>query len=147
MRTVADDAALDEFDDLGRLRMQPVHEGFAGKDAGLLRFVIDGIGVKGRKRDRLFDEHVFAGADCLDRPFGMAGVRRGDIDRVDLAVRQQRLIAIDDAGAREVLGKARLVGIAGGDGHELAGARMGDAVREGAGDGARADDAPADRLI
>jgi hypothetical protein len=50
----ADRARLDQFDDLRGLRMNAVHEGLAGKDAGLLRFMIDRLGIEGRQRDRLF---------------------------------------------------------------------------------------------
>jgi hypothetical protein len=62
---------------------------------------------------------MLACADRLDRPFGVACVRHGDVDGVDLAILQQRLVAFDDAGAGEILGKAGLVGIAGGDGASL----------------------------
>jgi hypothetical protein len=55
------------------------------KTPALLGFMIDRIGIIGAQRDRLFHEHMLAGADRLDRPFGMAGVGCGDVDGVDLA--------------------------------------------------------------
>ena len=141
---IADHAALDKLDQLRRLWVDAIHEGFAGKNARLPGFVIDGFCIEGGKRDRLFDEHMLAGTDGLDRPFGMAGVRRGDIDSVDVLVGEQGLIAIDDACAGELVAETRLVRVAAGNRHQLAAARMGDAIGKSLCDPAGADDAPAD---
>ena len=96
---------------------------------------------------RLFAQHVLAGFGRLDRPFGVARVRRRDIDRIDLRVGEQRLVAVDDARAGKRLGEPGLAGIARADRHELAGARMRDAAGKGLGDAARPDNAPADLFL
>ncbi|MNL52271.1 hypothetical protein D3C87_1754310 [compost metagenome] len=77
----------------------------------------------------------------------MAGMGRGDIDGVDMGIGKQRIVTMDDARAGKGVSKAGLVRIAGGDSLELTRAGMGNAVRKGLGDGARADNAPADRLF
>src|SRR5690606_9365879 len=87
--------------------------------------------------------HVFAGLGSLDRPLRVAGMRCGDIDRIDVRIIQQRLVATEDAGLREIGLEAWLVRIARGDGFEFAVLGIEDAAAEILGDGARPDDAPA----
>lgn len=141
-----DRTRLHQFYQLRCLRMQAVHIGLAGEDPGLVGLVIDGLGLMRRERDGLFHQHMLARADRLDRPFGMADMRGGDVDRLDIRVVDQRLIAGDDAGARELFGQARPVGVARADGNEPPGSRMGDTAGESAGDGSGADNSPVDRF-
>ena len=112
MPHLADRARLDQLDQLLRLRMQPVHEGFAEEGAGLARRMDHRVGLEGGQPHRLLAEHVLAGLRRLDRPFGMARMRRRDIDRIDLRVLQQRLIPVEDARARKILRQPRLARIA-----------------------------------
>ncbi len=72
MLHLADRAGLDQLDQLCRLRMQPVHEGFAEKGAGLARRMDHRVGLEGGEPHRLFAKHMLAGLGRLDRPFGMA---------------------------------------------------------------------------
>ena len=88
---------------------------------------------------------MLAGAERLDRPFGVAGMRCRNVDGIHFRIVQQSLIAIDDACAWKMIGKAGPVRIAGSNGNQLAGPGMGNAIGKSPGDGAGADDAPADR--
>src|SRR6185437_16008183 len=88
------------------------------------------------------DQRVLAGFGGLDRPLAVEGVRGGDIDRIDFRVGEERVITLEDARAAEIGGKAGTVGIAAGDGDELAGLRVRDAAVKRLGDAARPDDAP-----
>ena len=108
----ADDARLDEFHQFERLRVQPVHEGFAEKSAGLARCVDHRVGFECGKRKRLLAKHVLPSFRRLDRPFGMAWMRRRNVDRVHVRIAQQRVIAVEDAGARKAVGEAGLARIA-----------------------------------
>src|SRR5690606_16855267 len=83
----------------------------------------------------------------LDGPFGVAGMRYGDIDRVDLGIGQQGIIAVHDARAWEIRGEIGLVGIARGNGGEHAMPGAGDATLECLGNAAWPDNAPADFLV
>ena len=103
----ADRAGFDQLDQLRRLRMQPVHEGFAEKGAGLARRMDHRVGLEGGQPHRLFAKHMLAGLRRLDRPFGVARMRRRNVDRVDVRIGEQRLIAVEDAGAGESLRRGR----------------------------------------
>ncbi len=107
---LADGAGADQLAELGGLRVQAIHEGLAGKSAGLAVGMEDRVDLEGRKREGLFDQHMLAGLGCLDCPFGVAGVGDGDIDGIDFGIGQQSVIAVHDARAREILGQARPVG-------------------------------------
>ena len=61
---------------------------------------------------RLLAQHMLAGFGRLDRPFGVAGMRRRDVDRVDSRIGEQGIVAVEDARARKGLGEAGLAGIA-----------------------------------
>ena len=124
-----------------RLRVQAIHEGLAHEGAGLAGRVEHRVGLEGGQRHRLFDQHMLAGLGRLDRPFGVAGMRRRDIDRVDLGVGQQGLGR--SAGTPGKSSASRLARIARADRDEPSGPRVRDAGGEGLGDAARPDDAPA----
>ncbi|MOA34845.1 hypothetical protein D3C78_1562540 [compost metagenome] len=113
---IANRAALDQFEQFRRLRVQAIHIGLAGKDACLSRLVENGVGIVGGKRNRFLHQYILAGADGLDRPFGMAGMGCGDIDGIDIGIGKQRIVPMNDARTGEGLGQAGLVRIAGGDG-------------------------------
>ena len=88
-------------------------------------------------------EDMLAGLRRLDRPFGVARMRRRDVDRLDLRIVEQRLVSVEDARAGERLGEARLLRVARADRDELPGPRALQPAVEILGDGARPDDAPA----
>ena len=112
---LADRPGGDQLAELRRLRMQAVHERLAGEGAGLAMRVEHRVDLEGGKRHRLLDEHMLAGLRRLDRPFGVAGMRRRDVDRLDLGIVEQRLVAIEDSRAGELLGEALLLRVAGSD--------------------------------
>ncbi len=91
----------------------------------------------------------FSQSTCLpasggpDRPFGMRRVRRCDVDRLDLGIAEDRLVAGMDARAGKSLGQSGLFGVAARDRHKPAGPRMRQGVGKCLGDDAGADDAPA----
>ena len=108
----ADGLRFQQVDQLRRQRMQAVHIGFAEERAGLAGSLLHRLGLGGRKAHRLFTEYVLAVLGRLDRPFGMARMRRGDIDGIDRRIGEQGVVAMDDARTGKALGKTRLVGIA-----------------------------------
>ena len=63
--------------------------------------------VLGPPRQRLLAQHVLAGLQRADRPRHVQRVRQRDVDRVDLRVGEQRLVAAVRA-AEPVLGRVRL---------------------------------------
>ncbi|MNE02817.1 hypothetical protein D3C80_953000 [compost metagenome] len=113
---IAHRAGFHQFQQFRRLRMQAVHIGLAGEDACLFRLVENGAGIIGRECDGFFHQHVLAGPDRLDRPFGMAGMGCGDINRIDIGIGKQRVVPMDNARAGKSFCKAGLVRIAGRDG-------------------------------
>ena len=123
--------------------MQAVHERLAGEGAGLLVSVEHRIDLEGGKRHRLLDEDMLAGLRRLDRPFGVAGMRRRDVDRLHLGIVEQRLVAIEDARAGEFLGKALSLRVAGSDRDQRAAARRLEPAVEILGDAAWSKNAPA----
>ncbi len=74
----------------------------------------------------------------------MAGMRYGDVNGVDLGVGEQRVVAIENAGAGKRLGQACLAGIAGAERDNRAGARACHAAGERFGDVAGPEYPPAD---
>lgn len=127
--------------------MQPIHEGLAGKGARLLMGMQHSADLEGRQRERLFHQHMLASLGCLDRPFGMAGMRHRNIDGVDPGIGQQGVITLDDTRAREVGSQVGLARIARGDGRDHAARRTVDATKECLGDAAGFDNAPANFLV
>ena len=109
---LADRAGRDQLAELRRLRMQAIHERLAGEGAGLPVRVEDRVDLEGGERHRLLDQDMLAGLRRLDRPFGVARMRRRDVDRLDLRIVEQRLVAVEDARAGERLGEARLLRVA-----------------------------------
>ena len=141
---LADDAGFYQLHQFQRLRMQAIHEGFAEEGASLARSVDHRVGLEGGEAHRLFAKNVLAGFRCLDRPFGMARMRRGDVDRIDLRISNQRLVAANHARARKIRRVGSLRRIARAYGDKLAGSRMGDAAGECLGNSTGPDNAPAD---
>ena len=72
------------------------------------------------QRHRLFDQHVLAGLGGLDRPLGVAGMRRRDIDGVDLGI-ARRARSRRRCGRPGTLRRGRALWIARGDRDQLAG--------------------------
>ena len=130
--------------ELRRLRMQAVHVGFGHERAGLARRMEHRVGFPRGQRHGLLAEHVLAALGRLDRPFGVMRMRRGDVDRLDFRIVDQRLIAVDDPRPGKILRKPRPARIARADRNQLAGPGARDACRERPGDAPRADNAPAD---
>ena len=139
----ADDARFDQFHQFQRLRVQPVHEGFAEKRAGLARRMDHRVGLEGGQPHRLFAKHMLACFRRLDCPFGMTRMRRRNIDRVDLRIRQQSIVACEDARTGEVLGKPGLAGVARAYRDQRRGLRTRDATGKGFRDAARRENSPA----
>ena len=134
--------------ELRRLRVQAVHEGLAAKVPALRAAWIIASTSKAVSAIGFSHQHVLAGLRRLDRPFGVARMRRRDVDRVDLRVVEQRLVAVEDAGARESLRRGPPCPDC------ACRSRRAVPVRESAtppakvlGDGARPDDAPADSSV
>ena len=104
---LADRALADQLEQPRGLRVQAVHEGLAEEGPGLARRVDHRVGLPGGEPERLLAQHVLAGLGGLDRPLGVARVRRRDVDRLDLGVGEQRLVAREHAGAGELLARTR----------------------------------------
>src|SRR5690606_386941 len=82
-----------------------------------------------------------------DGPRRMLGMGRRDIDRVDVRVGQQSVIAMMDTRSVKMLSVFRPVRIARTDGFELSGLRMRQPAGKGARDAARTQNAPTDLLL
>jgi hypothetical protein len=80
---LADGAALDEFHQPPDLRVAAVHERLHQKDVGLPGGVDDSGGLRVVDRQGLLAQDVLAGPGGLDRPLGVQGVRRGDVNGLD----------------------------------------------------------------
>jgi hypothetical protein len=142
---LADDAGADELDQPRGLRVAAVHEGFHEEDAVLARGLGHDHGFGVVQRERLFAKDVLAGPRRLDAPLGMRGVRRADVDGVDLGVGEERLIAAIRALESEFLRKfIRGFPSAAADGDQRSRAGFGQPFGESVGDTARSDDAPTD---
>ena len=68
---------------------------------------------------------MLAGFRRLDRPFCVERVGRRDIDRLDLGVGEQRVIALEDTCLGEIGGKARAIRVAGRDSNQRTGSGVG----------------------
>ena len=109
---IANDTALDQLDQFDGLRMNAVHEGFAGEPARFPRLMKDGFRIKGAEADWLFDEDMLAGAERLDSPLGVSRMRCRNVDGIHFRIVQQSLVATDDACVWKMIGKAGPVRIA-----------------------------------
>ncbi len=138
---LADGAGAEQADEGGGHRVHAVHEGFHQEDVVTARGVDDGFGLGGVQANGLFAEDVLSGRGGTDGPFGVGGVRGGDVDGVHLGVGEQGLVAVVEAGAGE-FGRGGAGGAAG-DGVERAVAGVGEGGGKLAGDAAGAQDAPA----
>ena len=133
----ADLAELARRDHLAREaehRVAEIVEADLGLDPGRFRRVGHLAGVRGERRERLLAIDVLAGGDGRERHLLVQGVRRGDVDEVDLRDRRpacaSRRVAAGEAERRRRL-RRELVGAVG-DGvqHELVG-QVEDARRRG----------------
>ena len=118
-RSVADRPAGDQLVDGVGLRVVPVHERLGDVDVGRRRGGGDAVDLVQGQRQRLLAEHVLAGLGGPHRPLGVQVVRQRNVDRVDVRVGEQRLVAGDAARNPPLRrGRRRLVGVAAGDGLE-----------------------------
>ena len=141
----ADPAGLHEFDQLCRLRMQPIHEAFHQEDIMRTRG-LDDRGSFGRVHaERLFAQNMLARLRSLDRPFGMRRVRCRDIDRVHLGIGEQGFVAPMQAGLAE--GCIRRHRATAGDGGKARALGMGQGRGEAAPHAAGAENAPIQRHV
>ncbi len=139
---LAEPAGAHQLHDRRGLRVAAVHEGLHEEDAVLPR----GLGrlhrLRAVERERLFAKDVLARARRGNGPGRVLRVRRADVDGLHVGIGQQRFVApVRAAGelAREGVGAVRC---AAGHGGEPSGAGGGQALREGAGNAAGAQDAP-----
>ena len=119
-RQLSDGVLRDELGEPLRLRMVPPHERLHQHAPGPLGGVERALRLLRPPRQRLLAEHVLAGLQRPDRPLDVQRVRQRDVDRVDLRVGEQRLVAA--VRAREpVLGGVRTgaLRVAAGDGDDL----------------------------
>ena len=89
---LADCAVSDEIDGARPARREPIHECFHHQLAGLLRRAFDRVDLGQRQSKRLLAENMLARPQRLHCPFGMEVVRQRDIDRVDIAVGEKRVV-------------------------------------------------------
>ena len=87
---VPDATALGEHP---RLRMMPVHEAFHQHEPVAPRELEDRLDLAGATRERLLAENVLSRLERKRRPLNVERVRQRDVDRVDLVVREQRVVA------------------------------------------------------
>src|SRR4029079_16609614 len=81
-------------------------------------------------------------------PIRVLRVRRGDINGLDVAIGQQRVVIAEALGGRELIAELLGLGLlASGDGQQLAGYALREVSRERPGDGAGAEDAPVDEVL
>ena len=111
-RSVADRPAVDELLQLRGLRVVAVHERLHENPARAVGGVEGALDLLGPPVERLLAEDVLAGLERAHRPLDVKRVRQRDVDRLDVGVREQRLVApvgaLDPVLARVRLG-ARLV--------------------------------------
>ena len=136
----------DDLQHPGDLGVQAVHERFHEQPSALCGDLGHGGNFGGVHAGGLFAQHMLAGAQGGDGQFRVPGMRRCDIDRVDLIIRQDRRIT----GMAMRVGDGIFVaerfaprGIAAGNRHQFAGLRLRQTVGEIVGDAARPDDSPA----
>ena len=60
--------------------------------------VRDRLGLALVRRERLLAEDVLLRGDRAERPLGVEGVRKRVVDRVDVRIGEQRLVALGDLG-------------------------------------------------
>ncbi len=127
--------------------MAAVHEGFHRKHVVTVCGLEDRHGLGMVQGERLFAQDMFARLRGLDRPLGVHRMRRGDIDRLDVFVRQQGLVAAVPAGQVEFV--AELVScflVPAADGNNPARFGVGNAACKGPGNPSRADNSPCQLL-
>ena len=121
---LADPPAADELARRQPLRVRAHHEGFLDVDAGTVARRQQRPRVGQVHAERLLAQHVLAGLGGLDRPGHVEMVGQGVVDRVDLGVGQERLVAVvaarDAQAVRHLAAAGRL---ARGQGHDLAARR------------------------
>ncbi len=89
--------------------MQAIHVGFAEEGPCLPGGGLHGLGFGGGETDRLLAEHMLSGPCGLHRPLGMGRMRRRDVDRVNVRVRQQGVVAVQDACSRKLVRQPRFL--------------------------------------
>ncbi len=120
----ADRARLHEILRASPLRVMAHHESLGDEPSGLVARGDQHPRLFRVERDRLLAEHVLARLQRLDRPGHVQLVRQRIVDRLDLGVREQRLVGAVGAGDPEASGRLprpRLV--AGGDRRDVAALR------------------------
>ena len=101
------------------LRMEAHHEGLDDAPAAAVAGRDDGLCFNGIEGDWLLAEHVLAGLECLHRPFDVQVVGQRVVDRLDLRIVEQCLIAAVAARNAEARGDvAGPLGIARGNGRD-----------------------------
>jgi len=139
----ADRPALHEVAGAQPLGMVGDHEGLGGELARPVARRDEGVDLRGAQRDRLLGQHVLAGLERLQRPFDVGVVGQRVVDRVDLRIGEQRLVAVGDprpVARREAVRLARRAAGDGGD--EAAVARLDAGADPLARDLRRPEDAP-----
>src|SRR2546421_223892 len=115
--------------------MAAIHEGFHEKNIVLDCGFNDGRGFVEVQRQRLFAEDVLLRLRRADRPLGMKRMRRGDVYRLNLWIREQRIVAVVSFRDAELLAELiRRLARAAADGDERSGLRSRQAFRESLGD-------------
>ena len=94
----------------GPLRVVDGHIGFGNQMARGLARGDQAVEIFLRHGDRLFAEHRLPGLGRLDRPMHMKRIGQRHIDRVDIGIGQQVLIAVMDRHAGREIGKRRGLG-------------------------------------
>ena len=144
---LADRTRADELFQLLRLRMVPVHERLHQQTALTVRRVEGALDRFRGASERLLAEDVLARLERFDRPGHVECVRQGDVDRLDVIVGEQRLVApvraLDPLFARIGL-RAGEVTARDGDHHGLLALASGD--DDGVVDAGRRENPPANWL-
>src|SRR5437588_1335765 len=89
----ADRALGDELGQPLRLRRVTPHERLHQQPACVLGGVEGVLGIGGGSRERLLAQHVLAGLERADRPRHVERVRQRDVDRLDVLILEEPLVA------------------------------------------------------
>ncbi len=102
---LADLAGPDGIDHRVRQRMRPIHKRLDENELGLLRGIEHLGRLRARQRERLFAKHMLAGAEGFDRPFMMERIREGEVNRLNVGVGEELVVAVVGRGDVARLGK------------------------------------------
>src|SRR5579884_4421833 len=92
---LADSAGVQDLAQTSRLPIEGKDKGLPEETTRLTGDRQDALGLLHRQAERLLTENRLAGTEGRDRPFGMQVVGKGDIDRIQAVILEQRSIPLN----------------------------------------------------